>query len=364
MRVVHIVEAFGGGVFDFLVNLTSGLNDIEHIIVYSLREETPQDFQKYFGKNTKFIQWPYAQRKINLIQDIKAAINLWRILKDLDADAYHLHSSKAWFLGRLVLRILGRSSKTIYSIHWIAFLDPDFWPLKQKLYKLFEKIAFKFGGEVIGNSKFEAQVFNSNGIKAWWISNTFNCRAIEKHHGQKDNKSQNIVVANMGRLVKIKGPELFWEIANHFVRHWNIEFWWIWWGDTLSKFNFPSNVKISWWLPHPEAIHKLALIDIFLFTSFSEAVPLAVLEAMCLWKPVVSRKIPGVEEVIKHWENWFLFESVQEAIWILHMLIREPSLRHKIGSKGKQDLMHRFSFERWLTEYRSLYQKIAQKSKK
>ena len=56
-KVMHIVEAFGGGIFTFLTDLLNDLvNDYEVIVAYSLREQTPQNFKKYFDKNIKFIE--------------------------------------------------------------------------------------------------------------------------------------------------------------------------------------------------------------------------------------------------------------------------------------------------------------------
>ncbi len=356
MKVVHVVEAFWGGVFDFLVNLTKGLDDVEHIIVYSTRKETPKDFKKYFGSNVKFIHRPSAGREVHPLKDLKAFWNLIKILKKQNADIYHLHSSKAWFLGRLALKVLWKSSKVIYSIHGLGFADPNFGLLQQRLYKFLEKIAYKFGGKVVGNSAYEAQVFKNIWIPAGWIPNTFDCKSSENLELKKQEPKSKIIIANMWRLVKVKNPQLFASIAQQFVQNSNIEFWWIGW--PAGEFKFPANVKITNWLSHSEAMQRLAQADIFLFTSSSEAVPMAVLEAMCLYKPVVARKIPWVEELIEHSQNGFLFEDIDEAQKYLQDLISNPDLRKKVWAQAHQTIKDKFDFQKWLKQYRELYQRV------
>ena len=358
MRIVHVVEAFWWGVFDFLVDLTRWLDEMEHIIVYSLRKETPKDFQKYFSFNVKFIQRPNAQREVSLLQDFKAFLSLLKIFKMQKADVYHLHSSKAWFLGRLALKLLGRSSKAIYSVHWVGFADPNFSVSQKKLYKFLEKVAFRFWGKVVGNSVYEAQVFKSIWVPAEWIPNRFDCESTKYFKQQSLSPKSKIIIANMWRLTEVKDPNLFSQIAKHFIFNQNIEFWWIGWPYS-NKFKFPSNVKVTGWLLHQEALQKLSQVDIFLFTSLSEAVPMAVLEAMCLAKPVVARKIPWVEEVIEHEKNGFLFEDVAKAKEYLQSLIDKSDLRKKMWVQAYKTIKKKFSFEEWLDQYRSLYQKIA-----
>ena len=72
-KILHIVEAFGGGIFSILCDLcneTSKNYDI--FIAYSLRAETPKNFKEYFSTNIKFIEVENLSRSINAKKDIKA----------------------------------------------------------------------------------------------------------------------------------------------------------------------------------------------------------------------------------------------------------------------------------------------------
>ena len=80
MKIVHVTECLAGGVLTFLVNLTSQLDDDEHIIIYGKRDNTPADVQKMFGPNVSLIYWKNAQREIRPKQDFMA---LQELLRDL-----------------------------------------------------------------------------------------------------------------------------------------------------------------------------------------------------------------------------------------------------------------------------------------
>lgn len=66
----------------------------------------------------------------------------------------------------------------------------------------------------------------------------------------------------------------------------------------------------------------LSIIDIFVYPSFSEGSPLAILEAMASGKAIVSTKIPPIEEIIKNGVNGCLTKpgdpkELEEAIYEL-----------------------------------------------
>ena len=101
-KVLEIVEAFGGGVFTMMTDLTNGLCDeFDVVIAYSERKQTPKNFENLFDKRIKFKKVENFTRNINFKRDIKALKELRKIIKEEQPDIIHLHSSKAGVLGRL-----------------------------------------------------------------------------------------------------------------------------------------------------------------------------------------------------------------------------------------------------------------------
>ena len=57
VKVLHIVEAMGGGVFTYLVELANGMCDeFDVTIAFGLRQETPTNYEDYFDKKIKLIR--------------------------------------------------------------------------------------------------------------------------------------------------------------------------------------------------------------------------------------------------------------------------------------------------------------------
>lgn len=138
-KIVHIVEAFGGGVFTVLSDLCKETADqYDIVIAYSLREQTPTNFVEYFPKNIRFIKIENFTRSINPVKDLKALKEIRKIVKQEKPDIVHLHSSKAGVLGRIAIH--NKKIKMLYNPHGFSFLKLDDSKLKRLMYKTIEKI--------------------------------------------------------------------------------------------------------------------------------------------------------------------------------------------------------------------------------
>ena len=56
-KILYIVEAMGGGVFTYIVDLANELVDTyDMYIAYAVRKQTPSNYKDYFDKRIQFIQ--------------------------------------------------------------------------------------------------------------------------------------------------------------------------------------------------------------------------------------------------------------------------------------------------------------------
>ncbi|HRM59970.1 MAG TPA: glycosyltransferase, partial [Megamonas funiformis] len=314
MKIVHVMECFAGGTFNFLVDLTNELSNEEHIVIYGTnRENTPKNFKDLFNKNVKFIEWKTAQREMKPLKDIKALWELYTILKKIDGiDVIHLHSSKAGFLGRIVSFLLGKSKKTIYTPHAISFLRLDVSPKKRKIFIWMEKFASLFGGKIVACSRSEKEAIEKQSIKnVAFINNGIRPLQIEK----KVNTSDKITIISVGRLSIQKNPKLFNDIALEFIDNNNVQF--IWCGDGELKLELTSsNIKCTGWIERKELENYLASADIYLSTSLWEGLPLSVLEAMSIGLPIVLSDCVGNRDLVE--DNGVLYNNKIEAIKIIN----------------------------------------------
>ena len=57
-KVLHMVEAMGGGVFTFIVELANGLcNDFDITIAFGIREETPKNYADFFDNRIQLVEF-------------------------------------------------------------------------------------------------------------------------------------------------------------------------------------------------------------------------------------------------------------------------------------------------------------------
>lgn len=351
MKIVHVMECFAGGTFNFLVDLTSELSNEEHIVIYGTnRENTPKNFKELFNKNVKFIEWKTAQREMKPLKDIKALWELYTILKKIDnIDIIHLHSSKAGFLGRIVSFLLGKSKKTIYTPHAISFLRLDVSLKKRKIFIWMEKFASFFGGKIVACSQSEKEVIEEQGIKnVTFINNGIKPLQIEK----KENMSDKITIISVGRLSIQKNPKLFNDIALEFKDNSNIQFIWCGDGELKSELN-SSNIKCTGWIERKELECYLVNADIYLSTSLWEGLPLSVLEAMSVGLPVVLSNCVGNRDLVR--DNGFLYKDKKEATNNINELIENKELINKKGYNSKILMDNNFYIKNMAISYLNIY---------
>jgi sugar transferase (PEP-CTERM/EpsH1 system associated) len=104
----------------------------------------------------------------------------------------------------------------------------------------------------------------------------------------------------------------------------------------------------------------LNAMDIFVLPSLGEGMSNTLLEAMASGLPVVASRVGGNPELIQDEEAGFLFNAGDSAN-LVELLKRfcEPALRQRLGNACRTTAIQRFSVDRMVEEYRSLYRGLA-----
>jgi L-malate glycosyltransferase len=105
----------------------------------------------------------------------------------------------------------------------------------------------------------------------------------------------------------------------------------------------------------------LQAADLNLVTSESESFCLSVLEAMCFGCPSVAMRVGGIPEVIDDNRSGQLvpFGEVAEFAATVEALLRDTQRRLEFGRVGKVIAQERFSAEKIVPKYESLYYRIS-----
>ncbi len=354
-KIVHIVESFGGGVYSVLMDLVNKtIDDLEIIVVYGKRKETPVNFKKDFSDKVKFIEIKNFTRSINPKKDIKALKEIKKVIKEENPDIVHLHSSKAGVLGRIA--VSGKKVKMFYNPHGFSFLKRDDSKLKRNIYWLIEKITAMFNPEctIIGCSNgeyLEAKKLNKNAI---CINNGIDIEKLEeetKGLKEKEINYRNLKICTVGRIDYSKNPRMFNKIAENFPQY---EFTWIGEGELSNKL-ISSNINITGWKSRKEVLKLLNEQDIFILASLWEGLPISLLQAMYMKKICIVSNCIGNRDVIINNQNGFIANNLKDYIEILNNLVLNK-LDYGVREVAREDSINKFNMKKMIKEYMEAYE--------
>ena len=110
----------------------------------------------------------------------------------------------------------------------------------------------------------------------------------------------------------------------------------------------------------PDGRRVMALMDVFLMTSEFEGLPMALLEAMALRKPVVATAVGGIPEVVKNGDEGFLthVSAVDELARCITKLLSDPQLRQRMGERGAAKVEEKFHIKHRVKFIEALYLEV------
>jgi len=104
----------------------------------------------------------------------------------------------------------------------------------------------------------------------------------------------------------------------------------------------------------------LAAMDIFVLPSLREAMPISLMEAMAMEKPVIASRVGGIPEVLVDRETGLLVppgDPIALADGILYLL-SHPSLAQTWGRNGRSTIEERYSLQSVVDRTIALYQNL------
>lgn len=294
---------------------------------------------------------PHLIREINPIYDLRALIEIYRIIKKIKPKIVHTHSSKAGILGRIASYLAG-VPVIIHSIHGFGFNKYQ----NKFLYfllKTLEKIVAKFTTHFIAVSKANMQqgvkekLFPSDKvslIRSGIDLNEFRS-AKESTIKKEFNIKENFFIVSMIACFKPqKAPLDFVYIAEKIIKLDN-NFKFILVGDgnlrpkieyEIAKRKLEEHIILTGWRRDIKNI--ICGSHIIVLTSLWEGLPRTIIEAMACNKPIVATNVDGVKDVIIDGENGFLAQphNIDEFVEKILMLKKNKLLYDKFVNAPKK----------------------------
>lgn len=355
-KILYVVEAMGGGVFTYIVDLANKLvNDFDIYIAYATRTQTPLNYKEYFDERIQLIEVNNFKRNISFKNDIKAFFEIKRIFKEIKPDLIHLHSSKAGAIGRLAFN--GREVPVFYTPHGYSFLMQDYSKIKRRIFKIIEKICSTRNCITICCSKGEYLEALKLSNSATYVSNGVNINELKQFINKIGMKNKNsFTVYTLGRICHQKNPKLFNEIAR---RNPDIKFKWIGDGEQRSLLN-ASNIEITGWIDRNEALKHSIEADVFLLTSLWEGLPISLLESMYMKKLCIVSDVIGNNDVINNNVNGFVCKDENDFVEAIN--ITKESLESiddnkikKLLSRAYENVLEEYNTDVMAKKYKEIY---------
>lgn len=354
-KLLIIVEAFASGIYTYLKGLLNGIvDDYDITVLYALRSQTPKNFEKDFDKRIKFIQSKHLTRSIGL-HDFKALSEIRKLVKEIQPDIIHCHSSKVGALTRVGVNT--KKYKVFYTPHGYSFLMQDSSKIKRALYWIFEKVGAMNHATTIACSKGEYEASLSLTKRATYISNGVNLDDIKEYIPKTIKKIdlKNITIVTTGRISYQKNPKLFNQIAEAFP---DIKFIWVGEGDLESELT-SNNIEVTGWKTKDELMDIVNKSDIFILTSLWEGLPLSLLEAMALKKPCIVSNVIGNKDVIENEVNGFVCNNLEDFIETIQNIQNNKYDLKEISSNTYQSILDIYNTKIMSDNYKKLYQELS-----
>lgn len=349
-RLLYFVEAMGGGVFTYIVDLANSLvDDYDVYIGYATRKQTPENYKDYFDKRVHLIKIENFSRSTSLIKAYKAAKEMKEVAKSIQPDVIHLHSSIAGTIGRLIFN--GKKVPVFYTPHGYSFLMQGISSEKKWIYKLIEKICSKQNSTTVACSPGEYQATLELTKHATEVDNGINIKDLQSLiDSTAISNDKHYDVFTLGRISMQKNPKVFNEVASKLP---DLKFLWIGDGELRSELTAP-NITITGWVDRNQALKYAMQSDMFMLSSLWEGLPMSLLEAMYMKKLCLVSDVIGNKDVISNSINGYICKSPQEFVDKISSK-RDKSYQHLIDSAYK-DVLEHYNTKVVSKAYNNLYQ--------
>ncbi len=343
------------------------------IVVKSILENI--DRKKY--KN--YVVLPYDSMMIDRLKDIdnirlipvsgisdkslsfEGLVNIYRVIKSIKPDIIHANSSLS---ARIAGKIYGKS----YIVNTRHCVEPI--SKNELVYKLKKFINTFFSHKIIAVSDSVYDNLLAEGIsktKIFKVSNGVKELASLSEEKVLELKCEygitgKFVIGFLGRLEEVKNPMELIEIADK-LKEKRDDFIFLVGGIGSLKDDFLFEIedrgleKYFKYLSYVEDLETYYnLIDVLVNTSRSEAMPLTLLEAMSLKKPVMAYDVDKLSEIVRDGYNGYLIEdkNIKAYVSMLEELFDDDE-RLRLGLCAYDFYKEKFAIEIMIEKLERLY---------
>ncbi len=318
-----------------------------------------------------------STRGADPLADLRAAIELWRVLRREKVDVLHTHNPKPGVYGRILGRLAGVPI-VVNTVHGL-YATEDSHRLKRAVVYALEWVASKFSdAELIQNPEDFDLLANRRIVRRDKLKLLGNGVDLEKfHHSARAEaevrselgvRDDQILVGLVARLVEEKGvPELV-EAAMSLDDRYVVAIA----GprdrdkadgvsDELIEKGEEAGVRFLGMRADADRLYSG--LDMFVLPSHREGFPRAAMEAAATGVPVIATDIRGCRQVVDDGVSGILFPvgDVSALIAAIERIGSDPALRESMGRASKERAAQHFNEDKVVEIVMETYREAARR---
>ena len=310
--------------------------------IYFHPSMTPHIFPRTYGIGSFLIQM----------------IRLRKILVHNGIQVFHMHTLRAGFLGAIAS--IGLPVTKIYTGHSWRYLQKS-GALKRRVFYVFEKLTCSFADKITFLTEKDRQLGIAENLvakeNAVLIRTRIEpCDSTRYSEGRLQSVRKEFslptdafVIGTTALMTARKDPLTFVRVAARVAQVVPAAHF-LWVGDgnmktetmeLAKKLGIMNRLTVTGMLAPDQVEEVLLLMNVFLFTSLIEGVPLSILAAQSCGLPIVCSRYEGsgVEEVIQDGQTGLTFLPGDDATAAAHILsiIQDPAKTKSMINRMKKD---------------------------
>jgi glycosyltransferase involved in cell wall biosynthesis len=367
-KIAHLLHSLGGvDVYVRLVLDNIDIDSFENIVIHGTKD-TYVPFLDKSKKNVKEYKISIF-REISVINDIKAAYQVYRILKKEKPDLIHTHSAKGGIIGRFLGPLLG--IKVIYTPHAFSYLSSQS-TLKRRLFLSVEKVLAKGNGLLLATSNSEkTRAIEEVGFDP---DNTIvfnNCiEPITTIHPLTIAKTwPDNYICTVGRPSYQKNIEHMIRVMNEVNKENKIHLVVMGVGPVsdqldsvkslIKELDMTKEVTLLSWTERTDVFHIINQSRFYISTARYEGMPYAIIESLALSKPCIVTNCDGNRDLIIDGYNGFVInEDVMQFKEKILLLLQDDNLWEAMSRNAQEIFSKNYSIKANIKQLETIYRDL------
>ncbi len=285
------------------------------------------------GIPTFFI--PTLVRPIRPIKDVRALVAIYKLLRTIQPDIVHTHSSKAGILGRVAAYLAG-VPVIVHTFHGFGFTPQQRRPLKW-LFIGIEKLCAWMTTHLVRQ---ECGIPKD----AWVVA----------YVGNFKPQKNPLDLVRVAERVVASAPDTHFVLIGDGEQAVDVQ-------SYVTSHGIENRVHVLGWRKRRDDIREvLKSSNCFLLTSLWEGLPRSLVETFAVGRPAVAYAVNGVLDILKDGENGFLIppgeieKAAEKVLWLKD----HPEDAKRMGERGQRIVEKEFDIDLMVRQQEELYDKL------